>query len=202
MNTVYHFTDSLRLPWIIGSGELRPSLNQIGGFPIDFLWATTSAVGDRTCTSQIGAIKQLYRDGGIQMVRFSLPADAFLHWRQAVAQFPEWTPHHVAALEYSAQHFGETETGINNWRCRVTPLPIASATVEAKSYAGGRWVPIDDITKKIIVLSDVRNGRGVIIGERVYKSARQTSNLDEPGKYTPLGVVPLDDVKMVEAMGV
>ena len=41
---LYHFTDTVRLPWIVDADGLRLYRNQIGGLPSpDFLWATTSS---------------------------------------------------------------------------------------------------------------------------------------------------------------
>jgi hypothetical protein len=50
MSTLYHFTDTARLPWILLTRQLEPGRNQVGGYPVDFLWATTNARGDATST--------------------------------------------------------------------------------------------------------------------------------------------------------
>ena len=82
--TVYHFTDTARLPWILQSGELRPGANRIGGFPHpDFLWATTSERGARSAAASM----QGFRTGLTRMVRFILHADDFEAWRDMVRQF-------------------------------------------------------------------------------------------------------------------
>jgi hypothetical protein len=41
MNYVFHFSDSMRLPWTIKTGELRPNLNHLkGNVTVNYLWAT------------------------------------------------------------------------------------------------------------------------------------------------------------------
>ena len=141
----------------------------------------------------------MYREGQTQLIRFTLPADAFIFWREVVEQFPEWTDH-VERLERSARDIGETN--FDNWRCRVDPLPITSALiVEAKSYLSGRWTPIDASMRSHLVLRDIEDGRGrgVIIGDRAYLSARNAIP-GLPIQYLPLGAVPLSQVQMAHAL--
>ena len=44
-NVVYHYTDTLRLPWIILADALQPGRNKTSELPFDFVWATTSERG-------------------------------------------------------------------------------------------------------------------------------------------------------------
>jgi hypothetical protein len=152
MDVVYHFTDTVHLPWIIESGDLRPGNNRIGNFPNnDFLWATTEPVGDRTSSSQSDDYRELYRKGIIQLVRFTLPAEAFTDWREMIGRYPAWTSDHVEMLVRAAREVGETGD-LSKWRCRDQPLPITSAVaVEAKSYLGGRWMPINATLRHCII---------------------------------------------------
>ena len=142
MAKVYHFTDTLRLPWIIQTAELRPDPNRFGGFPSDFLWATLNEAGDRTSAAQSGDAKRLYREGAMQIVRITLPEEHFVGWREAIdAPSPDWSAEHVIMLERAAATMGES--GIENWRVHLGPLPLSTAlAIDAKSYAGGRWVSI------------------------------------------------------------
>src|SRR5215203_1119572 len=97
---VFHFTDTARLPWILASGELRPERNRIGGFPdLDFLWATTSPIGDRSASC--GA--QDYREGMTRLVRITLHVEDFEPWPQITARFPAWTADHIRQLESAAR---------------------------------------------------------------------------------------------------
>jgi hypothetical protein len=165
---VYHFTDTVRMPWIIETGELRPSNNFIGNFPKkDFLWATTNELGDRTSSAQ--AQRAGYREGMLQLVRFTLPGEAFADWREIVAQFPAWKDHHIEALVKSARWMGESE---NNWRARAEPLPISSAiAVHAKPCKGGRWVPIAATSEYCITFHDKPLVRGFVINGAAVLSA-------------------------------
>jgi hypothetical protein len=114
---VYHFTDTCRLPWILHSGELRAGLNRIGGFPCDFLWATTDSTGDRTASCN-GNARAFYRDG-----------------------VTRWTPEHVARLERVAL---ESDVSPATWRCRPMPLPLGKVLcIETKSYSSG-WHVLQD----------------------------------------------------------
>jgi hypothetical protein len=68
-NHVYHFTDTIRLPWIIETGELRPDSNRIGGFPADFLWTTSNDKNDLTSSAAAPSARRAYREHVTQLVR-------------------------------------------------------------------------------------------------------------------------------------
>ncbi|HEX9231343.1 MAG TPA: hypothetical protein VF869_05515 [Jatrophihabitantaceae bacterium] len=126
--TVYHFTDTARLPWILTAGELRPGRNRVGGFPSpDFLWATTDERGDRTSALS----RQGLRRGMVRAVRFTLAAEDFEPWPQAHTRFPQWTPDQVARLERLVREQGVSPLC---WRCRVDSL------------AANRWLKIETRT--------------------------------------------------------
>jgi hypothetical protein len=168
---IYHFTDTMRLPWIIETGELRVGLNRVSKLPFEFLWATTNPNGDRSCSAQGAMARETYRLGRMCLVRFTLPGDSFLNWSNVPRLYPEWTADQIARTQKAAVENGEA--GFNNWRVRMEPLQISQAlAVEAKSYTSGRWVPIDATMKSCILLADIENGRGVTIGEYVYLSAQ------------------------------
>lgn len=135
-SVVYHFTDTGRLPWILHRGSLNPGRNRIGGFPDpDFLWATTSPLGDRTAS---GAARG-YREGLVRLVRFTLEAVDFTPWPAAVRDYPDWTPEHVARLEAFARGKSRPE----DWRCRVEPLPRSRwVAIHTRSYSAPAWVPL------------------------------------------------------------
>jgi hypothetical protein len=138
---VYHFTDTVRLPWIVLEGELQPSKNRIRGFPQDFLWATTSEKGDRTSSAMFAETQRAHRDGVVQMVRFTLDAAEFEDWRTAVSRSQEWNPQHIAALEMVA---ASRRVDPRCWRCRREPLALSRAiSVHVKSWQSSKWSPID-----------------------------------------------------------
>jgi len=69
--TIYHFTDTARLPRILLSGELRPGTIAERHLD-DLLWATTNPKGDRTASS--------FWDGpcnAVLQIRFTLRDDDF-----------------------------------------------------------------------------------------------------------------------------
>jgi hypothetical protein len=86
-----HFTDTAHLPWILRDGELRPGRNKIGKVPIEFIWATASPIGDRTCAAMCRPVEtsdprygwgrntiSALREGLSRLVRFTLPETDFL----------------------------------------------------------------------------------------------------------------------------
>lgn len=187
---VYHFTDTCRLPWILTTGELRCSDNSIANFPKDFLWATTDPRGDRTSSAlaqQVG-----YRKGLVQLIRFTLPGEEFIYWREVIARFPTWTDRHVEMLLRQAHRVGVSEKA---WRCRDEALSLSKATaVHAKSYLGGRWMRID--TTSITADPDDPDTLGFPIGEHIYWSTRirmsggatgyvNPERLERPARFEP-----------------
>lgn len=157
---VYHFTDTARLPWIVGAKELRPSRNQIGGFPSpDFLWATTHSQGDRTAAGM-----QAYREGVTALVRLTLFAEDFEPWRAIIARFPQWTIEHVRRLEAAARACGQN---FECWRARTERLPLSRViSAEEKTYTGS-WRAIE---LSYLQHPSNRALRGIILNDKVYCS--------------------------------
>jgi hypothetical protein len=169
---VYHFTDTVRLPWIIRSGELRPDTNRIGGFPQDFLWATTSERGDRTSSSMSGDSVRAYREEVLQLVRFTLDPADFSDWREIVSQSPDWRMDQILALEKAAAASGERDAD-RRWRCRIAPLPIARAiSVHAKSYVSGKWSEISATSEFCIMPGGNPQTRGFVVNGYAYCATR------------------------------
>jgi hypothetical protein len=166
----HHFSDTMRLPGIIKSGDLRPDLNRIGGFPTDLLWATTNDAGDRTSSAMSPQGRALWRDGLCQFVRFKLLACDFTPFSDLTRICPEWTEAQKAKLVKSAAEMGERDT--SKWLFRLEPLPLTRVVeVAAKSY-GGEWVQIDLSTGRCIASSSHPHTQGVVIGNTVYMSTQ------------------------------
>jgi len=163
-NIVYHYTDTARLPFILLDGNLRAGRNQIGGYPDpDFLWATTSPVGDRTASASTEAC----RAGRVRLVRFILLADAFEPWRAIIPRFPAWTPQQVAGLEKAAAGKSRPQ----DWRCRAEPLPADQwLGIETRSYTDKAWRLLRNSR---IVMSFGHSSLGVQIGNKIYVSTRR-----------------------------
>lgn len=142
--TVYHFTDTARLPWILLDGMLKPGRNRIGGFPDpDFLWATTAAIGDRTASASVKA----FRDGLTLMVRFDLDEADFERWPDITSRFPNWTPGHVARLRRAAGPGADAST----WRCRIDPLSRDRwLAIWVRSYRDRAWRPLPVDTRALL----------------------------------------------------
>ncbi|MBM7483351.1 hypothetical protein ACVWWI_003333 [Bradyrhizobium sp. USDA 3686] len=165
MTHVYHFTDTARLPWIIGSGELRPSSNSRRGFPADLLWTTTNPAGDKTASATYA--KQLHKDGVIQVVRMTLDADAFGPWREVITGLPGWTEAHLANLEHAAKSAGQDTAA---WRCRVAPIRDYDwRDVDAKRH-NENWRRID-ATQAYCIGHGLR--RGFVIAGYAYLATQE-----------------------------
>jgi hypothetical protein len=172
LRPAYHFTDTIRLPWIIESGELRPGTNRMGDYPRDFLWATTSESGDRTSSAMGPSCEELYRGGILQRVRLTLDAADFTPFPDITKSFPEWTSGHSAQLISSAASMGERHP--SKWLCRSEPLSLGRVVhAEAKSYAVGRWVEIDLSPQSCIASHTHPYTGGIVIGEYVYMARRE-----------------------------
>ncbi len=157
---LYHFTNTARLPWIVGAKELRPNRDQIGDFPTpDFLWATTRSQGDRTASGMQG-----YRERVTGLVRLTLFAEDFEEWPAITARFPQWTIEHVRILEATARASGQA---VDCWRARAEPLPLSRIiSAEAKTYTGS-WQAIE-----FSYLQHPSNPalRGIVLNDKVYCS--------------------------------
>ncbi len=162
--TVFHFTDTARLPWILATGELRPGRNAIRNFPSpDFLWATTDARGDRTATAD----RKAQRKGLTRAVRFTLEAADFEPWSEIVRRFPQWTPEQIDWLEDVAR---SRRVSPDRWRCRPDPLPSDRwCLVETKTYSG--WKPLQN--RNVVKVSRDPRELGTIIGGMIYMSIHE-----------------------------
>ena len=96
--SVYHFTDTMRLPWILAERQLSPTRGMCSAdYPRPtFLWATTNAVGDATAACGGKNNRTLWRQGRIQLVRFILAAADFTPWTVMREQAPQWTQDKIA----------------------------------------------------------------------------------------------------------
>jgi hypothetical protein len=186
-DVVYHYANTTHLPWILEVHELRPEPNNAGGYPIDFLWATTNPKGSRS--SSAFANKESLRAGHTRLVRFTLPASAFVTWPGIVERFPQWTPDHVNRLEDAARKLGDDDS--DSWRCRAEPLALTPDTViETKSYTG-EWSPLDSAAP--VFVAGLDEVRGAIIDGMVYFSMRGAAP-DGRTIYMVRPPVPYDEI--------
>lgn len=164
---VYHYSDTVRLPWILSAGELRSGANAIGGFPApDFVWATTDKRGSKTAAGGV----QGYRDGRCHLVRFILNIEDFEPWSGIGQRHPTWTPDQIARLEQSGRRRGDDPT---TWWCRVEPLPLArSVAIETKAYRSPNWIALSERT---LVAEADGEGLGVVVNDTVFLSRRGTT---------------------------
>ncbi len=147
MEYVYHYSDTVRLPWILDAGKLRPTDNPMNGYPNpDFLWASTRENG---CPSAAFANrKELYKDGIINVVRFTLAAVDFKEWPDLAIDHPDWTAMHISVLNKSGIEMGDDP---RTWRCRIGPLDRSRwIAVHLRSYRNPRWIelPAKTVTRK------------------------------------------------------
>lgn len=188
---VFHFTDTIHLPWILASGELRPNRETLPGVGhLRYLWGTTNPEGDYTSAPQRAIHHGREADwqaGIFQLVRFTLPADAFMTWNEIVRE-SDWTPAGVAELvEYDQREFDEY--GHDLWRCRWDPMRLANALkVEVtgfKDHETERWWPLDLSDPKLRLPSRKANRLGVRIGRRRFYSDRHPTEIPDRFSYVP-----------------
>jgi hypothetical protein len=156
--TVFHFTDTTRLPWILAERQLNSTRGMCAAdYPRPtFLWATTNATGDRTAASSHDNSYKLWRQGGALRVRFILAAEDFTPWAQMHPQHPQWTPDKIARLERNGRKKGSHP---EQWMCRIEPLPMQRwLGIETRSYYG-TWKAFD-ITAYTALAVDPSSGRG------------------------------------------
>jgi hypothetical protein len=181
---VYHFTDSMRLPWIIETGELRVGQNKRSSLPFDFLWATTNKLGDKTATVLAVKNRGFFREGLTRLVRFSLDAADFMKWSDVPELFSEWTLEHIERSQKMANEIGETN--FSAWRCRATPLPLSSAiAAETRTYVSTTWKPFDLKNIELIFPGSDDGCRGIVIEKRAYLATRTTGSNGLTGYYRP-----------------
>ncbi len=168
---VYHITSTLKLPWIVLSGELRPYPNRLRGVgDLTYLWATSNPAGDKTAMAAIVAANRAaaWQDDLFRLVRFTLPINGFMTWSEVVRQHA-FTADQVAEMEsWDQEHYGQCS---DMWRCRRDPLPLDQVLkVETRTYSG-RWRPID-ISPDSLVRTRDPACIGFRVGRRVHYSVR------------------------------
>jgi hypothetical protein len=175
-DVVYHISNTMRLPWIVAAGELRPSK----AAPIDFLWASTNPRGDRTaCFNDLGRSRdELYETPGtVELVRWTLPATGFIPWREIKRLSLGFTKQEIESLERSAREdWGEH--GVDKWRLRLDPLPL-STVIKVEVPWQGRWTPVEATLENCIELGDSGDVMGFDTGLMIFYSWR----LDD-GRFT------------------
>ena len=144
---VYHFTSTLALPWIVASGELRPSTYRDD--TNHYLWATTSPAGERTALASDHCKNDDWEQGRVLLVKFTLPDTGFVPF---VKIRKTWTPQQAATwlpLKDLARF------GVSKWRCRRDPLPLSSVLrVDVKIYGERRWSRIRATSDHCFEISD------------------------------------------------
>jgi hypothetical protein len=203
-DVVYHYTDTVYLPWILANGELQPSVTDLfpDVTPLRYLWGTTNPLGDYTTRPlrQIhqGGLEEEWQAGVFDLVRFTLPANAFLSFSE-ILQFSDWTPEQAAALvEYDRRAYGET--GHDMWRCRQDPLRLADVLkVETTSFGDAeteRWRPLDiRRPERLLIRSRKPNRLGVRIGRRRFHSNR----FERPDRWGSHYCVPWPEAAVTRA---
>jgi hypothetical protein len=147
MEYVYHYSDTARLPWILDAGELRPTSNSMSAYPDpDFLWASTRENGCASAT--LSNKKELYKNGIVDVVRFTLAAVDFKDWPDLAIDHPDWNALHIAALNKSGVEMGDDP---RTWRCRIGSLKRCRwIAIHLRSYQYPRWIelPAKTVTRK------------------------------------------------------
>jgi hypothetical protein len=172
-NLVYHFTDSVRLPWILDAGEIRPgTCRHLEGWPdMNYVWAITNPIGSLSAAAVIGTMGTLYRNCLVWKVRFTLSADDFEPFLETIKHVPGWCDDHTTDVY-------ETACGDDpaDWRTHYGPIPKAKwLAIHARSYLSDwREIPRDlDVHPAMIEGKPVRM---IMFGGRGFSSIRLNEN--------------------------
>jgi hypothetical protein len=173
---VYHFTDTLALPWIIESGALRPHAKLLVGIGRTdaFVWATTNPAGDKTARAMVvaagGEPEEALKQNRYRLVRLTLRAKSFRPWAKVVRK-EGWTPGQLAELADDDYKRG-CEVGYQDqWRVRSTRLPLANVLkAEAKTFAGP-WRRIE-LDPGQVVRTENPNFKGYRLGRKTLFAMR------------------------------
>ena len=189
---VFHFTDTINLPWILASGELRPCWIVDAGIGRNrFLWGTTNPLGDYTSGAQSrihGSMEREWQAGVFHLVRFTLAADEFFTWSEIV-RASNWTPEEVATL-IESDHRLYGEYGHKRWRLRQDPVPLSRVLkVETTSYDDAeteRWWPLNIGARGVLLRPKDPKRKGVRVGSRRFYSIPVQQDLQIYLPWTPL----------------
>jgi hypothetical protein len=183
-DVVYHFSSTWKLPWILADGALQPTMCvDVGIGRTHFLWGTTDPTGDLTAAPFRVILRDpaAWRNGEFLLVRFTLPANAFLSW-QETQQFEAWEPDEIAALiESDRLEYGDIDH--TTWRLRRDPLSlrdvIKAETTGYDDHETETWHPFD--FRKAVLFKDgygsKRDLLGVRIGRRNFMSRRTSTSI-------------------------
>jgi hypothetical protein len=184
MSNVFHFTDTMRLPWILDADELRPGtasrINYKGLPLLNFVWGTSAAIAN---TAQLfwewtpeGAVRSnTYEAGLIWLVRFTLSDEDFVPWPDALKERPEWADRieHMNTLSISQGDNPE------EWWTHSGSLDRSKwLAIDAKSYDGS-W---RNIRLDLPVQSRVASG--------------QVSGLQRPEKVIKFGGYEFSSIRL------
>jgi hypothetical protein len=175
ITTIFHYTDSARLPWILHEQLLKPGRNQIGNFPDpDFLWATTDPLGDSTAASGTRLAKAMYRQGIVAAVRFTLAMGDFMPWAVAKEKHPQWTSQQCARLEKNVP-----PKQVAQWYCRTEALPASRwLAVEFRTWKNPEWRTVQ--RDMLHIPQDRSEGLAIRLDDIIYHSQQ----IIKPGKPT------------------
>jgi hypothetical protein len=81
-----------------------------------------------------------YRSGLVRHIRFTLPRDQFIPWREVPSRYTAWTWGEVQRMEQGAPHL---QTDPANWFVRAEPLSLTKViAADWRSYRNNRWAPL------------------------------------------------------------
>jgi hypothetical protein len=133
--SVYHFTSTIALPWILAHGELRPSTQ--GHVQNHQIWATSNPKGE--CSAR--PLRHKWRDewfpDDLQLIRLTLPDAGFISWAEyQLTMLPE------DVAEWEAMAVADNEDS-SAWRLRRDPLPLKSVLrADAMAFGHSGWTRI------------------------------------------------------------
>lgn len=181
--TVYHYTDTARLPHIITDGKLRLEGVSHGDYPWQLLWGTTNAHGDRSASSSVRS--PYFDQKGGALIRIASPRYLWTPWSKAKES---WPVEDVQCLERTAADMGQEPW---SWMCREEELSADHFGQISYRHKNEKWTDID--------LNDIRTDTRldgsayVVIGSLTYLSRQLTMSNGARG-YAVSPPLSIEDV--------
>jgi hypothetical protein len=169
MESVYHFSGSPVLPYVLRDGELRPFVS--GASKV--VWATTNPHSSAASSAFVDMPKEATR-----LVRFTLPADEFGPWREVLEGEAGWSKQNIEAMERLGLALHDDP---DSWCVRVAALDLfdeIEPVIETRDWGSAEWNRIVDGVK-IYNLPMDGGVQGIELAGRVYLSRK---NIELGGK--------------------
>lgn len=160
MTVIYHYTNTVCLPFILETKELKPhDAYSVVDMP-PFVWATTNPLGEPNSS----AMDDKYRNGVSHLVRFVMSTERFQPWNNVIGNLPARSRNAMVEIVAKIKL-----TAHRDWWASTRPVPINELAIETRSYTDKIWRPLP--SRKVIKVgmpSGQDGARAVKIGPDLF----------------------------------